>query len=285
MKHALVWGVVSLALIAAGLLGWRMLDHRWDLRVAADLSEGGAAGVERAVFDPALVADQPEPLRRYFNHAIEPETPLGGAVELHLEGRFNMGSAEEPHFRAMYAKQMLSYPAGFVWQVVLRSDETWISGSDGSYEGESWSRFWLMGAIPVARDGGTSDHHKSAFGRYAAEAVFWSPASVLPGPNAQWRAVSPTRVQVTLRHGMHAAVVGLTIDEDGAPVMVAFDRWTNANVEKEYRWQRFGGHLSQPQRFGGITIPTRVVAGNHFGTDAYFPFYDATVTKADFLPE
>jgi len=283
LKRVLILISVSFALIAAILLSWRMLDHRWDLHVAAQLAEG--AGASPARFDPAMIADQPEPVRRYFTHAIAPGTPLAGTVELHLEGRFNMGTTDAPHYRALYAKQVLNHPSGFVWQVVLRGDETWISGSDGAFQGQSWSRFWLMGALPVAREGGAPDHYKSAFGRYAAEAVFWSPASVLPGPNARWRAVSPGTVQVTLRHKAQTVVVDLVIDAAGAPVTVSFERWSNANAQKQYRWQRFGGHLSQPRRFGGITIPTRVLAGNDFGAPTFAPFYEATVTDARFLPE
>lgn len=54
-----------------------------------------------------------------------------------------------------------------------------LSGSDSGL----WTRFWIMGLFPVAYIGANTDHTRSAFGRYVAEAVFWTPAALLPG---QW---------------------------------------------------------------------------------------------------
>lgn len=281
MKTVLIWLVLILVATAVALFVWRTIDYRWNAQVMSALR----AASTQSVYSPTLVADQPEPVRRYFNHAIAPGTVLAPAVRLELEGTFDMGTQDVPHHRAMFATQVINYPQGFVWQVVLRTDETWLSGSDGAYEGYSWSRFWLMGLFPVARAGGNDAHYKSAFGRYAAEAVFWTPASVLPGPNAIWSAPAPDLVRVTLSEGELSITVDLTIDEDGQPVKVAFDRWTDANPEGVFRLQRFGGYLSEPEVFDGYTLPTRVVAGNHFETDAYFPFYDAKVVHVKFSVE
>ena len=282
MRLIVIWLIVIIALAIAGLSAWRALDFREDNRVMSLLS--AASPDLPLTYAPDMIADEPEPVRRFFNHAIAPGTPLHTAVELRLEGQFNMGTKDTPHFRRMFAKQMISYPFGFVWEVVLRTDETWISGSDGAFQGDSWSRFWLMGLLPVARVGGTADHYQSSFGRYAAEAVFWSPASVLPGDNAEWRALGPDLVQVKLTYENQTTRVDLTLDSSGAPVKISFDRWTDANPDKEFRLQRFGGYLSDPVTFDGFTVPTRIIAGNKFETDEYFAFYDAVVISADFGP-
>lgn len=49
------------------------------------------------------------------------------------------------------------------------------------------------------------------------------------------------------------------------------------------RWSRtwlqpLGGVLSGYRDFGGFRLPAHVEAGNHFGTDAYFPFFVVDVT-------
>ena len=50
-------------------------------------------------------------------------------------------------------------------------------------------------------------------------------------------------------------------------------RWSDANPEHTFRWQPFGGNVEAVGSFGGYTVAVRLAAGNHFGTDAYFPFF------------
>lgn len=60
-------------------------------------------------------------------------------------------------------------------------------------------------------------------------------------------------------------------------------RWSNANPEKKYRLQLFGGYLSEFRLFGGFRLPTHVEAGNHFDTDQYFPFFVADLSAVEFF--
>ena len=130
--------------------------------------------------------------------------------------------------------------------------------------------------------GGTEDHARSAFGRYVAEAVFWTPAALLPGPNVHWELVDVNVARVTLRHNGLSQSVDVTMAEDGRPLQVHFDRWSNANPEREYRWQPFGGYLSEFREVEGFRLPMHVEAGNHFGTERYFPFFVVDVTEIAF---
>jgi hypothetical protein len=84
---------------------------------------------------------------------------------------------------------------------------------------------------------------------------------------------------VTIHHGDLSQAVDVTVDGAGRPVVVAFQRWTNANSDKEYRLQRFGAITSDFRKVGGYRLPFHVEAGNMFGTDDYFPFFLAEVTK------
>jgi len=75
-----------------------------------------------------------------------------------------------------------------------------FDGSDAAFPGGSWTRFWLLGIFPVARVGGTQDHALSSFGRYMAESIFWSPASVLPSDAVIWEEVNANTVRVTVKY-------------------------------------------------------------------------------------
>ena len=268
------------ALVVATFWLWRMSDHRADKRIGAGLAATQPANPGR--FDPAMVADLADPARRYFQFAIRPGTPLYTVAEIEMTGRFSLGTNEAPNYMPMTARQILAAPEGFVWSMSARGELMRVSGSDAAANGQSWTRFWLMGLVPVGRISGTDDHRRSAFGRYVAEATFWTPAALLPGPGVVWEGVDENTARVTVTHRGMEQSVDVTVDAEGRPVTVVFLRWSDANPDKTYRLQPFGGFLSEFRDFDGFRLPTRLEAGNQFGTDAYFPFFIADVTDITF---
>ena len=61
----------------------------------------------------------------------------------------------------------------------------------------------------------------------------------------------------------------MSVDLRGPPSSRVFQRWSDANPDKEYRSQPFGAEMSDFREVGGYRLPFRVEAGNMFGTDAY----------------
>lgn len=268
--------LAAIALVIAGLAAWRLRDHRADRAEMARLAAMQPAQPGR--FSAAMVSELPEAARRFFLYAIEEGAPLWRVAVITMEGRFSLGTKDAPNYLDMSATQVLAAPEGFVWKMSGGRGLMRLAGSDSA----CWTRFWMAGIVPVARLGGDADHRRSAFGRYVAEAVFWTPAALLPGPDIVWSEVDEATARVTLRHGDLEQSVDVTVDADGAPVQVAFPRWTNANPEGVYRLQTFGGHLSRFRRFGGFRLPTHIEAGNNFGTGDYFPFFIADVRRIEF---
>lgn len=232
---------------------------------------------EPGLFAEEMVADLPEPARRYFSYAIRTGTPLLPVAEIEMTGQFSLGSKDDPSYQPMEARQILAAPEGFVWAMRRRGGMP-LSGSDSG----QWTRFRIFGLIPVARLGGDVDHTRSAFGRYSAEAVIWAPAALLPGPGIAWTAVDDDTARVSVRHGDLSQAVEVTVDRKGRPVVVSFQRWSNANPDKQHRLQPFGAVMSDFREVGGYCLPFRVEAGNMFGTDDYFPFFLADVTEIRF---
>jgi hypothetical protein len=230
-----------------------------------------------AAFSIDMVADLPEPARRYFGYAIQPGTPLLTVSEVDMVGRFSLGSKDDPAYQPMQARQILAAPEGFVWAMQTRGGMP-ISGSDSG----SWTRFRILWLIPVGRLGGDLDHTRAAFGRYVAEAAFWTPAALLPGPGVAWEAVDGDTARAVIRHGDLSQAVDVTVDPEGRPVIVSFQRWSDANADKVHRLQPFGGYLSDFREVEGFRLPHRVEAGNMFGTEEYFPFFLAEITAIRF---
>jgi len=265
-----------LALTLAGLRVWRLRDRRADRLARRGLV--AAQPARSPLFDPSMVDDLPEPARRYFRFTIRAGTPLHTVADISMGGKFGLGSRAAPGYMPMTAAQTLALPHGFIWKMQAAKGLLRMSGSDT----ESWTRFWLTGLIPVARFGGTPDHRRSAFGRYAAEAVFWTPAALLPGPGVRWEALDEDTARVVISHDGMVQAVDVTVAGDGSPSQVSFLRWSNANPEKVFRLQPFGGYLSEYRDFGGFRLPTHVEAGNFFGTEEYFPFFIVDVLDIDF---
>lgn len=228
-------------------------------------------------FDPAMLAGLPEPAQRFFRFAIAPGTPLLTVAEIDMDGEFSLGSRDEPGYRPMRARQILAAPHGFVFRMQLPGALP-VSGSDGASVAKSWTRFRLLGVVPVARLGGNTDHLRAAFGRYVAESAFWTPAALLPGPGLAWQAVDADTARFTVSAGTLTQSVDIRVDGVGRPLSVSFMRWTDANPHKQFRLQPFGGTLADFREVQGYRLPFRVDAGNMFGTDECFVFYKAEVT-------
>jgi hypothetical protein len=233
-------------------------------------------------FDPAEVADLPDVARRYFAAAIAPGTPLYSVALLEMEGTFLLGDVDSHRTFAMKAREVIRHPDEFVWLPRLSMGPVTVSGSDGLAGGQAWTRFFLGHAIPVASVDTGPDMVRSAGFRGAAEAALWLPPTLLPSRGATWEQVGDIQARVTVAGGGHPVTLLLTLDEEGAVCEVAGQRWSNANRDKVFRLQPFGGTVLAQRRFGGLTIPSEVAMGNHYGTSDYLPFFQARITGASY---
>ncbi len=70
----------------------------------------GAEGPPPQAFEPAMVADLPEPARRWLTRAIVAGTPLWRTAHLVMHGEIRLGA-----WRRFTATQVLAPPDGFIW--------------------------------------------------------------------------------------------------------------------------------------------------------------------------
>jgi len=281
MRRA-IWASIACTIIAAlASQWWRYSDARALLNVWQSLVS--RSNQQPAIFEPALVVDLPEPARRFFDAVIEPGTPIRTVAEVTMQGEFSLGTKENHSYLPMRACQLLAPPYGFYWRVTAGEGFMQFMGSDGSVELDSWTRFWLTGLVPVARLGNSADHARSSFGRYMADSLFWVPGALLPSKSVVWSPLSSDSARVTIDYKGIRQAYDLTVGEDGRPIKIRFERWSDANATKTYQLQAFGGCLSDFKKFDGYWLPSTIVAGNHFETDEYFPFFKATVETVRFI--
>jgi hypothetical protein len=181
---ALEMMALPVALAVAGGAGFAFWSYRRAMR------EAEAAWRELAsrsrppadLFEPGMVAGLPEIARRYFSRAIAPGTPLR--------------TTGYQTYR-MTARQLLAPPFEFVWIPQMQSGLMRVSGSDGLVAGSPWTRFWLMGLLPVANERASRDLLRSAVFRSAMEGI-WVPASLLPRNGVLWEQVAADKARITL---------------------------------------------------------------------------------------
>lgn len=201
MRKARTIAIAVPAVLGTAVLGgaaYRWSGSREEDRAWAAIAGGSVRDVDR--FDPTMLEGLPQPARRYLAHAIAPGTPLHRTVELEMRGTFLLGDTREsatPY--DMRARQILAPPNAFVWRPSMRSGAMTITGSDGLQGGEAWTRFWLVGLVPVANVRRRSDDMiRSAAFRSAMEGI-WAPTTLLPQHGAQWRELGPDRARVVVQ--------------------------------------------------------------------------------------
>jgi hypothetical protein len=267
----------ALVVLVAALQLWRWTDMR-----AADAAweRLAAARADLPVrFDAAMIAGLPEPAQRFLRFTILPGSRLGTAVEIRMGGQLSLGTKDDPRYQPMRAHQILVPAHGLVWRLDAGRSLMRVVGSDGMEADRSWVRFWWMGVAPVVRAGGNPDHLRAAFGRVVAEAAFWAPAALLPQNGVAWDAVDADTARATMTHRGMTQSVDIRVDEEGRPLWVMIERWTDANPAGQFRLQPFGGYLSDFREVDGYRLPFQVEGGNFFGTDDYYPFYKAEVEE------
>ena len=144
-------------------------------------------------FDPATLADLPEPAARWLARAVPAGAPLHQVVELEMAGRIRLGSRWLP----FTARQVLRAGVGFVWRPVVGGRLLRFTGADLLGPDGARMEFRFHGLVPVAAGAGP-DVARSAAGRLAAETVAWLPTAVVPQAGATWSMVDHERAVVAV---------------------------------------------------------------------------------------
>jgi hypothetical protein len=214
-----------------------------------------------AVFEQAAVADLPEPVGRWLSHAIAEGTPLHRAVQLRMHGEIRLGG-----WSRFTAVQRSSVSGGFVWAATARVRGLPVVGFDRWTRGAGEMRWRLLGALPVQSAEG-EDVTRSAAGRHAGELLLAMPGAAL-SPEVSWRSIGADRAVAALQLGGIRHEVTLTVAADGALGEVVMRRWGEAG-SGSFAEQPFGATLHGEITVDGVTVPRRITAGWHYGTDRW----------------
>jgi uncharacterized protein DUF6544 len=243
-------------------------------RVARDWERLATASPEPDRFDPAMVAELPDPARRWLTHVIAPGTVLRHSVVLAQHGEIRLGS-----WRTFHATQVLAPLKGFVWAVTTRVMGIPIAGFDRFTHGEGQMRHRWWGRVPLVSAGG-ADITRSAAGRLASELVLVPAVGLAEEVRWRWRQVDRQQATVRLRVGGEIHPVTLTVDGSGALQRLTVSRWARLGGGP-FRWHPFTVVVDEESSFDGYTIPTRLTAGYDDAVEG--PFIRLTIDHATYL--
>ncbi len=269
VRAAFLLGVGSVG----GLVGLNFADGRRVDRIWRDLERTPPTG---RTFSESLVADLPDPARRYFLHAIRPGTPLASKVHLTQTGSLLVGDTWAP----FEAEEIMARPGGFAWKVRARIGGLPVTGSDYYVAGQGRMRMAALGLVPLVDESGT-DLSRSAIGRLVVE-YMWLPSAWLPQAGALVEPADDERFAVTVDVDGERTCLTLSVDANGRLTGSSFQRYGNITEDKHYQYIPFGGPNDEEGSFGGYTIPTSIRAGWWYGTDRYAEAFRFRVADARF---
>ncbi|WP_414624717.1 DUF6920 family protein [Calothrix sp. CCY 0018] len=231
-----------------------------------------------SIFTTEMVAELPQPVQRYFLHAIEPGTSLANSVKLKMNGSFRL-SPDKP-WLPMQAEQIIRVFKGFVWKAKIGSGLMKFIGGDYCFNNFARMRFSIWGIIRVV-NAHNQDITRSGIGRFAGES-FWLPSALLPQNGVNWRVIDDNNIEASMKIDGEPITLTFTIDSNGKLLKMFVLRWGDQTEDGSHTYIPFGGEVLEEKTFAGFTIPSRISAGWWFGTDKYSNFFRANIEQAEF---
>lgn len=240
----------------------------------------GAADAEQPTphrFDPDDIASQPAPVRRYFEHVLNPGQPHIRTARLRQQGEFRLGDADGDWQPLSATQHVTVRPPGFVWDATIDIAPLFAARVVDLYRaGDGILKARLFGAVPVASVGPSPEMNEGELLRYLAEAV-WVPTALLPAAGVSWDAIDDRSARATLDDGDVTASVVFHFDADDEIERVTADRYRQEDDD----YAPWTGSFRTYERRNGIRVPTEAeVAWELPGGER--PYWRATIEDIEY---
>jgi hypothetical protein len=246
----------ALTLPVAAWLTGRWLVARQVRRDVADLFSTAETGPART-YDPAQLADLPEPVQRYFRHVLKPGQPYLRTVRLRHDGQFKT-DLKGDWIPITGEEYFLAGKPGYIWI----GTTTWFTARDQYVAGQGGLTVRLLGTIPIVTGSGPAFDQGEIL-RWLAETA-WFPTSLLPGNGAVWSRVDDHSATLTLTdHGLTVSCL-MSFNENDELVRCEAQRANDAaHPETTETWVC---RLFDYRDWHGLRVPTQggaawVIAG------------------------
>ena len=294
-RRALAGASLALALLAPWPSAAQSPVAAMRQQVDAEIATLQAHASQRAVVDPARLADLPPPVRRYFAYTgadSAPPTRLAryrfeGAVRIPLTGdRAHVANAT-PWLSAT-GQQVMGLSAlglDYVWDSQWQSPAGTIAVRDASLAGKT--HIWALRADGrVMMDERDESIDRTYMVRFFAEAT-QAPAMLLPSPHLRWEPLSDTAARAVLRHGPTEARMECHFEPSGALSRCeSDDRLLRYSGDVPERWiaARWIMTRTDYQPMAGLRLPTRMGVRWRLAGGEEFEQVRARITEVQLAP-
>jgi len=210
----------------------------------------------------------PEPVQRYFKHALKEGQPYISYVRLIHDGHFKT-SPDKDWITINGEQYFTAETPGFIWKgktSLFTARDKYISDK-GRLIVSLFSLFRIVDA-----HGEKIDHGELL--RWLGESV-WFPTNLLPSDNLQWSPVDSSTAQLTFNYNDIAVLYLVSFNDKDEIIKMETERYMNENLET---WV---GTLKNYKEINGISIPTEIEASWKLD-DGDYSYVKFNIKKIDF---
>jgi hypothetical protein len=242
-------GLAVLAGTCAELAGRRAFTRlvQRDVRALHARASAGRAGV----VTEQMLADLPDPVRRYLRYTGVVGKPFPGTIRLRQKGRMRLAPGQP--WMPLDAEERYSVqPPGFVWAGTARLGPLPVARARDMYaEGTGRLLVKVASLWPVV-DASGAQMDQGEMTRYLSEMI-WFPAAFLAG-NISFQAVDDNSARVTLTDHGRTATGTLFIDQQGRLTDFVAQRYRTPDASSPDTWST---PITGYGEFEGLRLPVR----------------------------
>ena len=262
-------GLAALAGTCAQLAGHRAFARL--VRRDVQALHARACPSRAGVVTEQMLADLPEPVRRYLRYTGVVGKPFPGTIRLRQKGRMRLAPGR-PWIPLDAEEHYSVQPPGFVWAGTARLGPLPVARARDMYaDGEGRLLVKVASLWPVV-DASGAQMDQGEMMRYLSEMV-WFPAAFL-ADNVAFQAVDDSSAQVTLTDQGQTATGTLVFDNQGRLTDFVAKRYRTADASSPETWST---PITGYGEFEGLRLPARGKAAFKL-PDGDFDYIDVTVT-------
>jgi Family of unknown function (DUF6544) len=239
--------------VAAGTCAQLAGDRAFARLVRRDVQalHARAAPGRAGVVTEQMLADLPEPVRRYLRYTGVVGKPFPATIRLRQKGRMRPGPGQR--WIPLDAEEHYSVqPPGFAWAGTLRVGPLPVARARDMYaEGAGRMLVKVASLWPVV-DASGAQMVQGEMTRYLSEMI-WFPAAFLAG-NITFQAIDDSSAQVTLADHGRTATGTLVFDNEGRLTDFVAQRYRTPDASSPDTWST---PITGYGEFEGLRLPTR----------------------------
>ncbi|MCB1217189.1 hypothetical protein KDL44_07340 [bacterium] len=201
-------------------------------------------------FREQMLDGLPEPVCRYFRHAIAEGTEIYDGAILAIDGEMLIRPGQ-PWF-PFTSTELIRHGHGLLWEARMRMGAVGFNGYDMYRAGEGRMCWRMHGLYPMASAEGDAIS-ESAAGRMAAEMI-WLPGMLLPQHGVQWVADNVNEIRCQLSVDKYDFELRFMLDGKGRVLRLRMQRLRNQD-DGSSEVLEFGMDSSADFTANGFTVP------------------------------